>query len=320
MLIDGTLLIDDITQNIDDLSNIDFAGPIFSSATYEFQNEVDLGAVFNLTLKRRFVTSGLLPNDLIDSRTANIDTWTEFDGTLAEDVGAKLLVATTQLDTATSTAATYEQSGTTITITKSGHGYSVGDQVVIDFTAGSATDGNYEIQTITGSTFTVTASVSATISSGTACNIGPNFTQFNTFANGEYTARGFKFKVELTSDDPAQNINVTELGYEASLKPRTETSIGNADATNGLIASGTSNSGKTVTFTNPFFSGTGSLGGSTTAFLPTVGITLEGAVSGDYFKITSITSTQFVIEVRDSSNNPKNLNFRYTANGFGKGT
>ncbi len=321
LLLDGTLLFDSITQNIDDLSNIDFAGPINSSGTYEFQNEVDMGAVFNLTLKRRFVTSGLLPNDLIDSRTANIDTWTEFDGTLAEDVGAKLLVATTQLDTATSTAATYEQSGTTITITKASHGYSAGEQVVIDFTAGSATDGNYEIQTVPNvNSFTVTASASATISSGTSCNIGPNFTQFNTFANGEYRARGFKFKVELSSDDPAQNINVTELGYEASLKPRTETSIGNADATNGLIASGTSSSGKTVTFTNPFFTGTGSLGGSTTAFLPTVGITLEGAVTGDYFKITSITGTQFVIEVRDSGNNPKNLNFRYTAIGFGKGT
>ena len=317
LLLDGTLLWDSITQNIDDLSNIDFAGPINSSGTYEFQNEVDLGAVFNLTLKRRFVTSGLLPNDLIDSRTANIDTWTEFDGNLAEDVGAKLLVATTQLDTTTSTAATYGQSGTTITITKNGHGYSVGDQVVIDFTVGSAADGNYVIQTITGNTFTVTASTSATISSGTACNIGPNFTQFNTFANGEYTGRGFKFKVELTSDDPAQNINVTELGYEASVKQRTETSVGNTDATNGLIASGTS--AKTVTFTNPFFTGTGSLGGSSTAFLPTVGITLEGAVTGDYFKITSITGTQFVIEVRDNGDNFKNLNFRYTAIGFGKG-
>ena len=312
LLLDGTTLWDSITQNIDDLSNIDFAGPIASSGTYEFQNEIDMGAIFNLTLKRRFVTSGLLPNDLIDSRTANIDTWTEFDGTLAEDVGAKLLVATTQLDTATSTAATYEQSGTTITITKNGHGYSVGDQVVIDFTAGSAADGNYVIETLPNSnSFTVTSSASATISAGTSCNIGPNFSQFNTFANGEYTARGFKFKVELTSDDPAQNINVTELGYEASVKRRTET-------VNSSIASGTS--AKTVTFADPFFTGTGSLGGSTTAFLPTVGITLEGAVTGDYFKITSITGTQFVIEVRDSSNNFKNLNFRYTAIGFGKGT
>ena len=319
LLLDGTLLIDDVLQNIDDLSSIDFLGSINSSGSYEFQNKVDLGAIFNLTLKRRFVTSGLLVNDLIDDRTANIDTWTEFDGTLAEDVNAKLLVATTNIDPATSVDAQYEQSGTTITITKTSHGYSAGDFVVIDFTAGSATDGNYEIQTVpNANTFTVTASASATISSGTSCSYGANFSQFNIFANGEYTARGFKFRTELFSSDPAQNINVTELGFEASVKQRTETSVGNSDATNGLIASGTS--AKTVTFTDSFFTGTGSLGGSTTAFLPTVGITLEGAVTGDYFKITSITGTQFVIEVRDSSNNFKNLNFRYTAIGFGKGT
>jgi hypothetical protein len=54
--------------------------------------------------------------------------------------------------------------------------------------------------------------------------------------------------------------------------------------------------------------------------LPTIGITLENAVSGDYFKITSITSTQFVIETRDGSNNFKDLSFRYNAVGFGKGT
>jgi len=316
LLLDGTLLWDSITQNIDDLSNIDFAGPISSNGTYEFQNKVDMEAIFNLTLKRRFVTSGLLVNDLIDSRTANIDTWTEFDGTQADDVNAKLLVATTDIDPATSVSATYGQSGTTITVTKTDHGYSVGDFVVIDFTAGSATDGNYEIQTVpNANTFTVTASASATISSGTSCTYGANFTQFNTFANGEYTARGFKFKVELTSDDPAQNINVTELGYEASVKRRTET-------VNTAIASqcATNSAAKTVTFGSPFFVGTSSLGGSTTAFLPTIGITLEGAVSGDYFKITSITGTQFVIETRDSSNNFKDLSFKYTAIGFGKGT
>ena len=319
LLLDGTLLWDSITQNIDELSNIDFAGPINSSGSYEFQNKVDMGAIFNLMLKRRFVTSGLLVNDLIDSRTALIDTWTEFDGTQADDVNAKLLVATTNISPSTSVSATYGQSGTTITITKTDHGYSVGDFVVIDFTAGSAIDGNYEIQTVpNANTFTVTASASATISSGTSCTYGANFSQFNTFANGEYTGRGFKFRCELESNDPAQNINITELGYEASVKRRTETSVGNSDATNGLIASGTS--AKTVTFINSFFTGTGSLGGSTSAFLPTVGIILEGAVSGDYFKITSITGTQFVIEVRDSSNNFKNLNFRYSAIGFGKGT
>lgn len=317
LLLDGTLLIDDVLQDIDDLSNIDFAGPINSSGSYEFQNKVDLGAIFNLTLKRRFLTFGILPNDLIDSKTANINTWTDFDGTKADDVNAKLLVATTDIDPATSVSSgvSYEQSGHTITVTKTDHGYAVGDFVVIDFTGGSATDGNYEIQTVpNANSFTVTASASATISSGTSCTYGANFTQFNTFANGEYTARGFKFRTELTSNDPAQNIKIEELGYEASVKRRIEivnTAIASQCATNSAA--------KTVTFGNPYFAGTGSLGGSTTAFLPTVGITLEGAVSGDYFKITSVTGTQFVIETRDSNNNFKDLSFKYTAIGFGKG-
>ena len=316
LLLDGTLLIDDITQNIDDLSNIDFAGPITSSGSYEFQNKVDLEGIFTLTLKRRFVTFGLLVNDLIDSRTANIDTWTDFDGLSPDDVDAKLLVATTDIDPATSVSATYGQSGTTITISKTSHGYAIGDFVVIDFTAGSATDGNYEIQTVPDeNSFTVTASADATISSGTSCTYGANFTQFNTFTNGEYTARGFKFRCELESNDPAQNINITELGFEASLKRRTET-------VNTAIASqcATTSSAKTVTFGNAFFTGTNTLNTSTTAFLPTIGITLEGAVSGDYFKITSVTGTQFVIETRDSSNNLKDLSFKYTAIGFGKGS
>lgn len=314
LLLDGTFSIDDVTQNIDDISSFDFLGPIHSSGSYEFQNKIDLGAKFNLTLKRRFVTSGLLLNDLIDSRTANIDTWTDFDGGKAEDVNAKLLVATTDLDPATSTSATYGQSGTVITISKNSHGYSVAEFVDIDFTAGSATDGNYQIKTVPdANSFTVTASSSATISSGTSCSYGANFTQFNTFANGEYVARGFKFKCELESNDPAQNINITELGFEASVKRRTET-------VNSAIASqcATTGSAKTVTFANSFFTGTGSLGGGTTAFIPSVGITLDGAVSGDYFNVTSVTGSQFVIETKDGSNNFKDLSFKYTAIGFGK--
>jgi len=248
LVLQGTTLLDDVAD-FDNISNFDFAGhddittgPISSTGSYEFQNVVDLGAKFNLILKRRLVTFGILVNSLFDSRTGNIDTWTDVDGGTTESVNAKLLVATTDDDP----------------------------------------------------------------SSGSA-----SFTQFNVFANGEYSARGFKFKCEMTSDDPAQNINVSELGFEASVKRRTET-------VNTAIASGTS--AKTVTFTHPFFTGTGSLGGSTTAFLPTVGITLEGAVTGDYFKITSVTGTQFVIEVRDASNNFKNLNFKYTAVGFGRGS
>ena len=41
---------------------------------------------------------------------------------------------------------------------------------------------------------------------------------FQPFASGRYKARGFKFKVNLTSKDPNQDIRVFELGYTAKIQ------------------------------------------------------------------------------------------------------
>ena len=58
---------------------------------------------------------------------------------------------------------TYSQSGTTVTITISSHGVAVGDELTIDYTSGSATDGTFLVASVTDSNvFTVTAAASAT--------------------------------------------------------------------------------------------------------------------------------------------------------------
>ena len=58
---------------------------------------------------------------------------------------------------------TYSQSGTTVTITISSHGVAVGDELTIDYTSGSATDGTFLVASVTDSNvFTVTAATSAT--------------------------------------------------------------------------------------------------------------------------------------------------------------
>lgn len=58
---------------------------------------------------------------------------------------------------------TYTQSGTTVTITISAHGFDVGDTLVIDYTSGSAVDGTFIVKTSNlTNQFTVTASNSAT--------------------------------------------------------------------------------------------------------------------------------------------------------------
>jgi predicted phage tail protein len=313
-LVLGSLdLLDDVTD-FDAIADFDFLGAVdITGGSYEFANTLDLGGKQPLRLRRHFVTQGFYPNDLIDKRSANIDTWTDFDGATAFDVGASLLVATTDIDPDTSVSATYEQSGNTITITKTSHGYSAGDFVVIDFTAGSATDGNYEIQTVpSSSTFTVTSSTSATISSGTSCTYGANFSRFNPFVNGTYVGRGFKFRCEMDSDDPAQSIEIDQLGYTAELERRTEQ--------RSNISSGTSSSGLDITFDQTFFTGQAGTSVGAGTQLPSIGITANDLGGTDRFEITSISGTGFNIKFLNAGNAVQDKTFSYTAVGFGRGS
>ena len=308
--------IDEVLAQFDTIASVDFLGPLEPTGTYEFENVLDLGAVFDLNLTRHFVTQSFYPNDLIDSRTALIDTWNDIDEDVAFATNGSLSVATSTTDPSTSTSATYAQSGTTITITKSSHGYSVGKFVVFDFTSGSGVDGNYEIKTVPdANTFTLTAASSQTTSGN--CTYGSEFTAFNTFAKGKLNGRGFKFKVDLSTSDPAQTILLKELGYTAKLETRTETSFGNAGATNGIFSSGTST--KAVTFTDKFFTGAANTDIGVNTALPTIGIIIENAQSGDFFSLSSVSSTGFSVDIKNGSSFV-DRNFRYTATGFGRGS
>ena len=229
---------DDITD-FDTLASLDDFGGISPSGTYDFNETLDLGAVFSLDLKHHFLTEGFYPNDLIDSRTANIDTWTDFDGTNANDVNAELLVRVTQ-----------------------------------DDPSGS-----------------------------------PTYTAFQTFVNGVYKGRGFQFRTNLTSNDPAQDIRVSQLGYTATLQRRTEQSA-------TAIASGSGV--KNITFSHPFFVGTSTLLGANSN-LPSIGITAQNMATGDFFEVSNVSSTGFSVHFKNSSNASISRNFNFTAVGFGKG-
>ena len=136
----------------------------------------------------------------------------------------------------------------------------------------------------------------------------PTYTAFQTFANGTYKGRGFKFKANLISNDIGQDIKVSQLGYTASLQRRTEQ--GN------VIASGAG--AKAVTFTNPFFVGTSSILGANTN-LPSIGINAQNMASGDYFEVSNVSGTGFTVHFKNSSNASIDRNFTYQAVGFGKG-
>ena len=136
---------------------------------------------------------------------------------------------------------------------------------------------------------------------------------FAPFANGTFRGRAFKFKTTLSTTDVAQNILIDQLGFQLKFTRRTEQST-------SAIASGTSGSGKAITFVRDFFTGTSVVGGSTTAYLPSVGITAYNMTSGDYFVVSSVTGAGFTVTFKNSSNTVIDRNFSYTAVGFGRGS
>jgi len=209
-----------------------------ASGTYDFVDTLDLGGTFSLVLKRHFQGVGFYTGDQFDNRTDNIDTWTDFDGTIANDVNAKMAVRTTTDNPSSS----------------------------------------------------------------------PTYTSFNDFANGTFKGRGFQFRITIDTADTAQNINLQQAGYTATMPSRTEQS--------SVIASGAG--AKAVTFTAPFFVGTSGLG-NLNSFLPSVNISPQNMASGDYFELSSISGTGFTVHFKNSSNASIDRNFTYSAVGFGKG-
>ena len=137
----------------------------------------------------------------------------------------------------------------------------------------------------------------------------PTYGPFQTFANGTYKGRGFQFKVNLTSNDPAQDIRVFQLGYEAFMEQRIERS-------SQTEASGAG--AKVITFQHPFFVGTANTEGGANSILPSIGITAQNMQSGDFFELTNISGTGFTVHFKDSSNASVDRNFSYQAVGFGK--
>tara|TARA_A100001515_G_scaffold107880_1_gene88714 strand:- start:85 stop:903 length:819 start_codon:yes stop_codon:yes gene_type:complete len=115
---------------------------------------------------------------------------------------------------ATAQTGTYSQSGTTITVSATGHGMPVGTIVVLDFTSGNAIDGVYTIQTESSNQFTVTALNSQSTSGNISFNSNETPTiptvylfhagnnmkdsldivwQSNTYARMPVKAEGFKY-------------------------------------------------------------------------------------------------------------------------------
>jgi len=195
-------------------------------------------------------------------------------------------------------------------------GFNVGTDIETIIPAGSlwddyATDGNFDGPLADKVNVQIQVALSQTASG--------SFGAFNNFSNGTFKARRFKFKLLLETQSTTQNMNVQQAGYTALFESRTERNY----QTGGSVStapqsSGTSSSGKDIVFGSPFFTGTSVLGGSTTAFLPSIGVTIENAQSGDFFTITNVSGTGFTITIKNGINFV-DRSFTFSAVGYGKG-
>jgi predicted phage tail protein len=194
-------------------------------------------------------------------------------------------------------------------------GFNIGSDIETLIPAGSfwddyATDNNFDGAAADEANTQIQVATSQTASG--------SFGSFNNFANGTFKGRRFKFKLILETTNTAQNMNVQQAGFVAEFQSRTEQNYQTGGTTSTAPqSSGTSSSGKTVTFGTPFFVGTSSLGGAN-AYLPSVGITIQNAQSGDFFTVTNVSGTGFTVTIKNGSSFVDRT-FTFSAVGYGKG-
>lgn len=121
-------------------------------------------------------------------------------------------------DTNAGVVATYSKTGTTVTVTSTGHGFSVSDLVTVAFTTGGVTGGEFQIASVTANTFTFEHPLSGT-ASGDALHTG-RITQavFRTSASAtlftvSVTATGGGGDIELSSTTTGAGDTVSMSSY-----------------------------------------------------------------------------------------------------------
>ena len=192
-------------------------------------------------------------------------------------------------------------------------GFNIGTDIETIIPSGSfwddyATDGNFDGPAADEANCQIQVATSQTASG--------SFGSFNNFANGTFKGRRFKFKLVLETTNTAQNMNVQQAGFTAEFQSRTEQNY-QTGGTTSTAPQSSGTSAKTVTFGTPFFVGTSSLGGAN-AFLPSIGITIQNAQSGDFFTVTNVSGTGFTVNIKNGSSFVDRT-FTFQAVGYGKG-
>ena len=128
---------------------------------------------------------------------------------------------------------------------------------------------------------------------------GSTYTDYRTYILGDYRARYIKLRAVLSTTNATATPSIYELSATVDMPDRT---IGEED-----IATGTSSSGKVVTFSPAFKE------------LQALGISLQSLDQNEHYVISSKSATGFTITVYQGSgtSNVVDRNFDYVAKGYG---
>ena len=129
-------------------------------------------------------------------------------------------------------------------------------------------------------------------------NATPTWTDYRQFFVGDYTARGFRFRAILTSNDETASPILKVLRINVDMPDRV---IGGND-----IVSGTDAGGYSVTFTPSF------------KVSPSIGIMAQNLSQGDYYEIPTKSASGFTIRFKNASGTVVSRTMDYVAKGYGE--
>lgn len=93
--LNGSTLIDSITENIDTLSYLDYLGGVVAAGSYSFSTYLDMTTVATRRFEANVSALSFDTGDSIDARLDSIDIWGVFDGNVIDDCDVTLYAATT---------------------------------------------------------------------------------------------------------------------------------------------------------------------------------------------------------------------------------
>jgi hypothetical protein len=176
----------------------------------------------SLTEQMRITSAGLLK---FNSGYGSVATaygcraWVNFDGNTNNDISG-----------------TYTQTGTTVTVTITAHGYTTGQVAYLDFTSGTAVDGSYTVTVTDANVFTVTQASRTTIGNVTSkrktIRASGNVSSVADNATGDYTINfttampDANYSVNATLDNGSTGAGaVINIDRDASSTPLTTQTV-----------------------------------------------------------------------------------------------